>query len=338
MSFRAMRSLVRSLSLLTVFTSHPGGGQPGSVAAKLSEETADLAAPVVGGAQLRVDQPYFDPVGRLRWAGAVTPPAPSRDCGGGVEYERLTRMLAPRVDEVRCRQEVPGGSPRLDKFLVGVDAAGKTVWSRRLGFKSGEYTFDESVIGASIEGLVLSDLGVLSPRTGQVLFPPPAHPVPGAPRSAPDYDFASRALFVAADRTFLVFDAEVTLTRRTGGLYRLETATGRRELLLPVAATLLGGSWRIEDIAASPDPQRILLAQRKEARGPGGVSFAVFDLASRRVIFEETFHADHFCKDPRVLVGSEGKIGFAFRDETAGQAVLVSYRWNPARHPAGKQR
>jgi hypothetical protein len=332
---RAVRSLVRSLSLLTVFAPHPGWGQPGLVAVKLSEETADLAAPLSGGP--RVDQPYFDPAGRLHWAGAVASLPRSRDCDDGVEYQRLTWMLEPRVDEVRCRKEIPGGNPRLDKLLVGFDAAGKVVWSRRLGFKSGEYTFDESLIGAGPQGLVLSDLTVLSPRTGQVLFPPPAHPVPGEPRTAPDYDFASRALFVVANKTFLVFDADVTLTRRTGGLYRLEPATGRKELLLPVTATLLGGSWRIEDIAVGPDPQRILLAQRKEARGPGGVSFSIFDLASRRVIFEEVFHADHFCKDPRVLVGPGGKIGFAFRDETMGRAVLVSYQWNPARRPADKK-
>lgn len=184
-------------------------------------------------------------------------------------------------------------------------------------------------MGSGPQGIVLNNLTVLSPRTGETVSPPPAHPVGTERRPVPDHDLAQAAIYLPglpARRAFLLFEADVTLVRREGGLFLLDPATGRKELLREVSTTLLGGYWRVEDMVPSEDGRLLFLAQKLAVRGPGGVSFAVFDLRERRLVFEERFGEDHFCRDPKVVLGPQGSVGFSYLDETTARRHLIHYR------------
>jgi hypothetical protein len=123
-----------------------------------------------------------------------------------------------------------------------------------------------------------------------------------------------------------VFDADVTLKRKRGGLYLVKPEGRRDELVLGVATTLLGGQWRVEDMALSQDGRFVFLAQRLDVRGPAGVSFEVFDLRAKRLLFEERHGMNHFCREPEVVTGPGSRVGFSYLDQSAGRRVLVEYR------------
>ncbi len=103
---------------------------------------------------------------------------------------------------------------------------------------------------------------------------------PGRP--VPDYDEAGPGAYNPAREEILIFNADVTLIRRRGGLYRFDPATGERELLRSVAATPLGTYQHPELLAIDPTGHFVFLARRSTARGPSTVSLAVFDLHRRR--------------------------------------------------------
>lgn len=269
----------------------------------------------------RVNRPYFDAEGRLRWADApVDSPAV---CPPGAQAQRRTLMLTPRVDRVRCVVE---GRAKASTSLVGIDEDGKVAWSRALGFPSGRFTIDEEVIGASPDGVVLSNLTVIAPATGRTILPGPTHEVGAERRPVPDHDLTGAALYLPDRRGFLWFSADVTLLSRKGGLFAIDAATGRKELVLPVSATLTGGYWRVEEMARAPEGPYVLLAEQFAVRGPGGVALEVFDPERREVVFRERFGEGGFCEDPRVVTGPGDSSGFSYLDATAGKRVLVRYR------------
>ncbi|HZF12162.1 MAG TPA: hypothetical protein VFE33_25525 [Thermoanaerobaculia bacterium] len=295
---------------------------------KLGEQR--LAVPSDSSPTTRIDRPYFDTSGRLLWNGSLTisgSPCPDKS----KEYLRATWLLSPRVDEVRCQTGVPGIAGATTASLVGLDPAGIVSWQRSLGFASGTFTIDQGVIGASAGGLVLSDLTLISPKDGTILLPPRTHPVGSERRPVPDFSFTPVALYLEDQSKFLLFSADVTLVRRIGGLFLLDAKTGTREQVLPLSTTLLGGYWRIEDMALSDDHRYVFLAQKLAIRGGGGVSFALLDLAHRQLVFEEHFGKSNFCREPRLALGHDGNVGFSYLDQTAGQRVLVHYRMKTRR-------
>lgn len=241
-------------------------------------------------------------------------------CPEGPPSKRVTHLSAPRVDEVAC-----GGTG----FLLGFDGSGKIIWRRPLGFRSGGFTFDEIVAGATREGVVLNNLTVLAPGTGKVLFAPPTHPVDKEARPVPDFDLAESTMFLPDRRAFVTFEAEVSLLERSGGVYLLDPRTGKRDLLLPVSTSLLGGYWRVEAMALDASRRHLLLGHRFSFRGPGGVSFVVFDLAGRRKVYEERFIEDHYGGELAFAVDGRGNVGFSFADLTEGSRRLIQYRIAP---------
>jgi hypothetical protein len=241
-------------------------------------------------------------------------------CPEGPPSKRVTYLDSPRVDEVAC-----GGT----RFLLGLDGSGKILWRRPLGFHSGKYTFDEIVVGAAREGVVLNNLTVLAPGTGKVLFAPPTHPVDKEARPVPDFDLAESTIFLPDRRAFVTFEADVSLFERSGGVYLLDPRTGKRDLLLPVSTSLLGGYWRVEAMALDASRRHLLLGHRFSFRGPGGVSFVVYELAERRTVYEERFIEDHYGGELAFAVDGRGNVGFSFADLTAGKRRLVQYRIGP---------
>lgn len=316
----ALSALLGAIALLL----DPGGGRPGWAQAraqvkKLGEER--IADPGPGP---RVGRVSFDAAGRLRLDGAPLPPEPE-GCS------RAVRMLAPRVDERSCPRGA--GGPGVDISLLGVGSDGKTVWQRPLPFPSGARRLDRWLLGAAPGGLVLSDLEVWSPATGRTLVPARTHPVGPEARPVPDRQFLGRALYDARRRVFYVFEAEVTLVRREGGLYQVDPAAAGKELLLPVSTTLLGGHDRVEEMALSADGRFLLLAQKLAVRGPGSVSLAVFDLERREVVFLERQGEGRSCGTPQVVAGGGGEVGFAYQDLGSRQYLLSRYRLTAAARP-----
>ena len=220
----------------------------------------------------------------------------------------------------------------MEKTLIGFDAAGRVAWQRALVFESGKHPIDLSVIGATPEGLLLNTLEVWSPRNGETLVPARTRPVDGETRVVPVYQFAYSGAYDPQRKEFYAFSADVTLTKREGGLWRVRPAVGAQDLILPVRTTSLLGSYeRVISMVVVSGGRHLLLAQEESARGPNAVSLAVLDLGSKKVVFEERFCAkrDAVCRDPHVIVARNGDIGFAYSDLNARQHVLVRYRMAP---------
>ena len=326
------------LATLALTCSHDGLAQSGPRLVKLGEEQVAFQD---GDPALdpRIDLPFFDAEHRLRWNDTAVYTQATGNC----ETEALSparlkasypprqpRMLDPRVDERRC----PGRDARqgMERTLVGFDASGRVAWQRALVFESGKHRFDLHVIGATEDGIVLNTLEVWSPRNGATLVPARTRPTDGEGRVVPVYQFAYSGFYDPRRQEFYVFSADVTLTKREGGLWRVLPASGTQELILPVRTTsLLGSHDRVIGMALAPGGHHLLMAQEESARGPNSISLAVLDLRSRKVAFEERFctKRDAVCRDPRVLVAGNGDIGIAYTDLNSRRHVLVRYRMAP---------
>ena len=322
-----------ALALPVMLSSQMCWAQPAVRVMRLEETRIAFPEEHDGMPEPRVNRAYFDATNALRWDDRAVHQEATGDCdtpstwlapNGRRLFSRRTRMLGPRVDERRCPRS---GRPGTDIALVGFDADGRVKWQRPLMFRSGEYAIDQTLIGTTPEGLVLSDLEVCSPSTGETIVPARTHRSGGPEsRPVPDHHFVSSALYHPKRNEFLVFDAEVTLVHREGGLYRIDARTGAKELLWGVAATLIGTYDRVEEIALSRNGNFVLLAQREAVRGPSSVSVAVLDLEAGRRVFEQRHGRGHACAAPQVLAGDDGHVGFAYRDEHTREHVLVHYR------------
>jgi len=284
-----------------------------------AQQKMDVAA--ANPAHPTIDRPVFDSKGTLRWD--ARPAAVSGACPAGTPMSgQKSWLLAPRVDEVRCG--APGGPAQIS--LLGIGPAGVVVWRQALGFRSGEFTVDQLVLGVAAEGIVLSDLTVLAPATGAIVVPPKTHPVGAEKRPVPDVALTGAALYLPREQAFLHFAADVTLLHSEGGLFRIDGRTAKRELLLPVATTLLRGYWRVESMVLSADGKTVYLAEKLAIRGEGGVAFSALDLGTRKVFFRRTFDEDQFCSDPAIVLGPHGRLGFSYKNDTAGKRLLIEIR------------
>lgn len=193
-------------------------------------------------------------------------------------------------------------------------------------FQSGDVEIEQWLIGATPEALILSNLEVWSPWTGETVLPARTHAVGG--RVIPDFNFSTCGVYLSARREALVFEADVTLLRRQGGVYRIRLDTGHKELWLPVSTTLLGSYDRVESMA-SLDDRFAVFGLRQEVRGPTPVGVAVHDLATRERVFNERLCAGYTCADPQVVAGHDGHFALAYRDQKAQEHVLIHYRVMP---------
>lgn len=235
----------------------------------------------------------------------------------GVVTRRKLLLVKPRVEEIQC---VVGGNEYL--LLLGFDELGKERWRRKLEFLSGQHRIKEVVIGSDASALILSDLEVLAPEDGKVLFSAPVHLVEGN-RSTPNYQFNRRAVFVASEQKFIIFDADVTLVRRRGGLFRLDPKKGVKELVLPALTTPLGGLWGVQDMALDMGGRHLFLALRRDGRAGGGTALVLFDLAEKRILYRDNFSNGD---SPRLTLGLGGLVFFTYIDRKSQEIVAVHYR------------
>lgn len=280
----------------------------------------------------RVNRPFFDSAGQLRWAdylvhveatGSCDTQPPQQNTNGYPIYPRQTKLLAPRVDERLCSRE---GTPT-EIALIGFAGDGKKLWERQTVFRSGTHQIDQRLIGASADGLVLRSLEVWSPRTGETIIPAATRAIPAESRAVPLYAYTGAALHHPGRRTVYVFEANVTLTTRQGGLYEINPSNGTKTLVHPVVTTLLRGFDLIEAMAVATDGRYLALAQRLSYRGPTDVSFAILDLSTNRLVFHEPFcqRTQETCAEPQVVVGPKGTLGFSYANMNRRERQLLLY-------------
>jgi hypothetical protein len=299
---------------------------------RTAQTMAFPSSPGESAAAPRVNRPYFDQAGQLRWAdnlvhaeatGACDTQPPQRNANGYPIYPRQTKLFAPRVDERVCNRE---GAPT-EIALIGVNGNGKKSWERPTDFRSGTHRLDQRLIGASAEGLVLSSLEVWSSQTGETIMPAATRAIPLESRAVPLHAYTGAALYHPVRKTAYVYAANVTLTARQGGLYEINPSNETKSLIHPVVTTLLGGFDRIEEMALAPHARYLALAQRLSWRGPTDVSFAILDLSTNRLLFHERFchRTQEICAEPHVVVGSNRAIGFSYANLNRREHHLLLY-------------
>jgi hypothetical protein len=195
-----------------------------------------------------------------------------------------------------------------------------------LAFQTGDVEIEQRLIGTTPDALVLSDLEVWSASTGETLVPARTHEEAG--RRIPDFAFFYSATYLPSRREMLVFHADVTLVRREGGVYRIQLETGRQELWLPVATTLLGSYDEVESMAVLED-RFAIFGLRSTARDLNSVEVAVYDVATGVRVFSQRLcglFTLTTCSEPRVLAGRGGRFAVTYRNDTTEEHVLLHYR------------
>lgn len=281
----------------------------------------------------QINQAYFDHNRRLQWNSEVIDRATTLSCDptGNTETARasgaqwLTRLLVPRVDELRCSTRVNGQASQSKTTLFGIDTQGKVAWQRQLLFPSASHSVRRWLIGASPTALVLSDLEVWSPVDGRILHPAPVRYVQekNARRPVPLYSFAYTASFAPKQKAFYVF----TPNKDAGlapGIRRISAESGAQSLLWPLQHNWFG-RMNIEHMLVDATGRWLLLAQRWERRGPSWVEFAVIDTQRGKRVFRKRFGDNCVCQQPHIVAGPEGQFAFVYQDRTAGKHMAIHY-------------
>lgn len=265
----------------------------------------------------RIAMPYFDAQNQLLWNN--DPVTDAGDCSvewfpqanlSSARCNRRTVMLNPRVDECRCTGRTPGGAGTAIAY-AGIDDSSHESW-RRQSLTAGQ-TSRPRLAGSTPDGLVFDTSEVWSPYTGDTISPA----------------LSPRAVFYTScylpwRHAYLTFDADVTLFQAKGGL-SLQTMDGKQELVLPVETTLFG-FYRVEAIAPVPGTSLIILGEEYSTRGPGSARFELFDLESKKVLFQDERSEGHYIADVRVVAGTDGHVAFSYLDESLGKHQVVHYR------------
>jgi hypothetical protein len=183
-------------------------------------------------------------------------------------------------------------------------------WARQLPSVN---TLPTTLIGASRDGLVLSNLEVWSPSTGKTILP-----------SSPVSRFSSAGLYRPHHRDLILFDTEAALSGSQSGLWRFAPASRHTELLQQAERRWGFGKVLVEDIAQDSRETYLYLAKRLEIRGPGWVAFEVYDPKRRTTLFRQKHGRGKLCSNVRVIAGSNGHVAFSFHD--GDSFVLIHYR------------
>jgi hypothetical protein len=246
-------------------------------------------------------------------------------CADGSTPLAAERVLVrPWVEVIRC-----SGSGR---ELVGIGEDAAIRWRRGLDVESGKYRLERALIGVAAGALALSDLEVLAPEDGKVIFAGPRNEIPSEKRAVPRFTLTGPILFAAGG--FYHFEVESSTLGTSGGLYRLEPRDDfSRSLTLPVEAALFGRYWRAEDFEIDDSGRFLAIAEQWSNRGPSGVRLTVYDLQERRVVAQHELGKGEYCQEPQVVLGPGGELLFTYWNVSQGKQILLSYTYQPS--PAG---
>lgn len=274
-------------------------------------ETHRFALPA--DAPVRVNLPYFDAQGVMQFDDDVISRPPVDVCAKAANVRAV--LARPRVDHWQCAD---GKS-----YLAGASTGGIR-WTRALEFPSGTYRIRLYPIGASADGLVLSDLEVWSPVNGKTLRPATVRQLTKE-RSAPRYSFGRAATYRAAQDDFFVYDAGSKQLDDKGGLYRLAPTSGDYERLAGTQRDRFAPVEVIE-IRLDTTGRYLLLGELSLFRGPNWTRFAVFDLLRNKRVFEERHGEGSIIHEPRIVVGPDGRVAFSYRDGGQREMVVIHYQ------------
>lgn len=266
-----------------------------------------FALPATGPTLIHL--PYFDSRGEVRLEEAPVSQPPAGVCDK-TAYVRAV-LARPRVDHWKCAD----GKGYL------ADPMGS--WKRALEYVSGSRRLTLYVLGASAAGLVLSDLEVWSPATGETLRAAPVRELAGERRSVPRYSFSRTGAFAARDAFFL--HAAASEIKGGAGVYRFIAATGDAQLLMPPRRDRFA-PVEVAEIQLDETGRYLLLGELSLFRGPNWTQFVVFDLVRRERVFEQRHGEGSIVHEPRIVVGPAGRVAFAYRDGGKRETVLVEYR------------
>jgi hypothetical protein len=265
----------------------------------------DPASPVM------VNQAHFDSRGAIHFNRDPVATPPVDVCPDGGTARAV--LAVPRVDLWRCRD---GRS-----LLAGIGANAAPRWVRPLERRSGQFRLTENLIGANPHMLLLGSLEGWSPLDGTTRHVAPIKEIRGEQRSVPRYRFSYPGVYRANTTDFFAYDPE----GEEAGLLRVVPGSDRRERLAPVERERFA-PIHVFDLQLDATGRYLLIAEEWAFRGPHWVRFAVFDIASRRRVFEERHGADGISREPHIVVGPDGHVAFAYRDDTRLSHVVVHYR------------
>jgi hypothetical protein len=274
-----------------------------------------------------VNRAYFDERNQLQWNDNPLTPSLCTNSSHNRKLvcRRKVLLLNPRVDLCEC-SDVSDASKR----LIGLDDKEKIIWQRDLS------PSQETPVGTTPQAIVLNTLEVISPKTGTVLEPAIMKSVRGTNRLIqnrwgeliPKYRFYTPIAFRVKTKDFLLFDAEVSLFTSKGGLYLFNPKNETKELVKKVERYFFK-YLEVKDIAFSQNEKLAFLAQKWETRGPDGVSFAIFDLEKKQIVFEERLENACSCDEPFVVVGKNGNVAIFYRNHNIHKHIVVHYVISP---------
>jgi hypothetical protein len=284
---------------------------------KISEKRLPLYKPNSKNWGNEISRAYFDDQGKLHWNASPINTIKSPCPPGSSEHGHQTLLLNPRVDAFGCHYVIDHAHNEIHNFLVGIAPTSEPTWQRELVFPSGQYKIVLYAKGASQQGIVLDNLTVLDPATGDIIKQPllqnikerpiALHSAPGATAYLPDRN------------GFLTYSSDVTLIKKEGGIYFIDGETGAKELWLPVKTTHRA-PWNVMEMVPAPEGRYVYLAHDHGFRGPGKVSIAVFDTETRKIIYEERYDGAF----PQVIAGQDGNFGFSYITNLT--RVVIHYR------------
>ncbi|MCK5720601.1 MAG: hypothetical protein KAH84_11745 [Thiomargarita sp.] len=179
------------------------------------------------------------------------------------------------------------------------------VWQRNLK------RYDEDIIGASSQTIVLGTLEVIDPKTGTTL-----EPVIGGStkRKWPKYSFRSLnnpTVFRKKTRYFVLFKAKYSLFSTQGGLYLFNPKQEVKKLIRKGKRRFIR-HLNVRNMALSEDERFVFLAQLWETRGPYHIEFAIFDLEKKQTVFKERLENNCRGYFPIIMVGRNGHVTISY--------------------------
>lgn len=273
-----------------------------------------------------VNMAYFDHEGMLQWDSQVRSDAALVACDSEFSpgfsrqkhtWDRKTVLASPQVDVVSC----PGGK----RSLVGFDANGEVLWNFDL--KASDYKFYPylSIIGVSASTIILSNLTVIAPSTGNVLRNAPAPNLRTGPVLDGQYTVNFPTVYRRASDDFLVYDNDGGLFANQRGLYLLNPTTSESRLLyagdsFPFRKTV------VNSMALVGTGQYLAMAATGEARGPGHPALQIIELQTNELVFREFYRDALISVNPRVSAGSKADLVFSFINRNSKKHTLIYYR------------
>jgi hypothetical protein len=284
---------------------------------KISEKRLPLYKPNSKNWGNEISRAYFDEQGKLHWNDSPINTIKSPCPPGSSEHGHQTLLLNPRVDVFGCHYVIDHAPNEIHNYLVGVAPTGEATWQRELVFPSGQYKIVLYAKGATQQGIVLGNLTVLDPATGDIIKQPLLQDIKERP--IPLLSVTRATAFLPDRNGFLTYTSDVTLIKKEGGIYFIDGETGAKDLWLPVQTTFRA-PWNVVEMVPAPEGRYVYLAQQIDLRGSYKISIAIFDTETRKIIYEERIDGAF----PQVIAGKDGNFGFCYIN--GATRVVIHYR------------